>query len=295
MPDVTQTNGQIDINPPPRRTGNAVVDAVEANRWAHEFYEAAIIQGGLLKPSALSDQLQSQFPILYSLGTQEGTAADKLPYFTAENIFGLTDLSPFARTLLNDADAAAMLITLGVTSFTAEEVQDAVALMLVAGAGITLTYNDGANQLTIDGTVTQYTNEMAQDTIAALLQAGNGITLSYDDAANQLTISVGGIAQNIQNATYTTVLADAQKQIYHTSGSAHTWTIDSNANVAYPNGTAITFVNDGAGAVTLAITADTLVLAGTGATGSRTLAQYGVATALKVTSTRWIISGVGLS
>jgi hypothetical protein len=47
--------------------------------------------------------------------------------------------------------------------------------------------------------------------------------------------------------------------------------------------------------MTIAITTDTLYFAGTGTTGSRTLAQYGVATALKLTSTTWIISGTGLT
>lgn len=106
------------------------------------------------------------------------------------------------------------------------------------------------------------------------------------------------IPQNSQSAAYTTVLADGGKHLYHPSAdtTARVWTIDSNANVAYPIGTAITFVNDTSGGViTIAITADTLVLAGAGTTGSRTLAANGVATAVKMTSTRWIISGTGLT
>jgi hypothetical protein len=47
--------------------------------------------------------------------------------------------------------------------------------------------------------------------------------------------------------------------------------------------------------VTIAITTDTLYLAGTGTTGSRSLAQYGMATAIKLTSTTWLISGTGLT
>lgn len=106
------------------------------------------------------------------------------------------------------------------------------------------------------------------------------------------------VPQNSKSAAYTTVLADAGKHIYHPSAdtTARIWTIDSNANVAYPIGTAITFVNDTSGGViTIAITSDTLVLAGPGTTGSRSLAANGVATAIKVTSTRWIISGTGLT
>jgi hypothetical protein len=36
-------------------------------------------------------------------------------------------------------------------------------------------------------------------------------------------------------------------------------------------------------------------LAGAGTTGNRTLAANGVATAIKLTATEWIISGVGLT
>lgn len=107
-----------------------------------------------------------------------------------------------------------------------------------------------------------------------------------------------GIPQNSQSADYTTVITDSGKHIYHPSADTtpRTWTIASNSSVAYPIGTAITFVNDtSAGVITIAINSDTLVLAGSGSAGSRTLAAGGMATAVKVTSTRWIISGTGLT
>jgi hypothetical protein len=113
------------------------------------------------------------------------------------------------------------------------------------------------------------------------------------------TSSVGflNIPQNSQSAAYTLVLADAGKHIFHPSSdnNARTFTIPANSSVAYPVGTAITFVNMAAANVTIAITTDTMYLSSAGTTGSRTLAQYGSATALKITSTNWIISGSGLT
>ncbi len=106
------------------------------------------------------------------------------------------------------------------------------------------------------------------------------------------------IPQNSQSAAYTLVASDAQKHIYHPSAdtTARIWTIPANSSVAYPVGTAITFINDtSAGVITIAITSDTLVLAGAGTTGSRTLAASGIATAIKKTSTSWMISGTGLT
>lgn len=105
-----------------------------------------------------------------------------------------------------------------------------------------------------------------------------------------------GIPQNSQSANYVTVLTDANKHIYHptTDNNARTFTIAANSSVAYPIGTAITFDND-VNVVTLAINTDTLVWLPTGATGSRSIAAQGQGTALKVTATRWHLTGVGIT
>jgi len=113
------------------------------------------------------------------------------------------------------------------------------------------------------------------------------------------TNSIGylNIPQNSQSAAYTLVLADAGKHIFHpsTDANARTFTIPANSSVAYPIGTAITFINMTSQVVTIAITTDTMYLSSAGTTGSRSLAQYGSATAIKMTSTTWLISGSGLT
>jgi hypothetical protein len=105
------------------------------------------------------------------------------------------------------------------------------------------------------------------------------------------------IPQNSQSAAYTLVLADAGKHIFHPVGdnNARTFTIPANSSVAYPIGTAITFINMAVANVTIAITTDTLTLSPAGTTGSRTLATNGSATCIKITSTSWLISGSGLT
>lgn len=127
------------------------------------------------------------------------------------------------------------------------------------------------------------------DTDKGRLSTNNGTAWVEDPVAD-----TGSIPQNIQSAAYTLVLADAGKHIFHPSAdtTARIWTIPANASVAFPIGSAVTFVNqNAAGVITIAITSDTMRLAGSGATGNRTLAANGIATALKVTATEWLISG----
>ena len=104
---------------------------------------------------------------------------------------------------------------------------------------------------------------------------------------------------SLSNATtaYTTVLSDTGKHIIHPSSdnNARTFTIANNSSVAYPLGTILTFVNM-ANVLTIAINNDTMYASGYAAnTGSRTLTAYGVASAIKVGTTTWVISGTNLT
>lgn len=106
------------------------------------------------------------------------------------------------------------------------------------------------------------------------------------------SIGYRGAPQNNAGSGYTLVLADQSKLVTVTGG---TLTIPSNASVAFPVGTVILIYNNAATSRTIDITSDTLRLAGSATTGSRTLAQYGIATITKVASTTWAISGAGLT
>jgi len=144
---------------------------------------------------------------------------------------------------------------------------------------------------------------LANDTLVGQATTDTLTNKTISGASNTLTVdgtnSVGflNIPQNSQSAAYTLVLADAGKHIFHpsTDANARTFTIPANSSVAYPIGTAISFINMTSQVVTIAITTDTMYLSSAGTTGSRSLAQYGTATAVKMTSTTWIISGSGLT
>ena len=146
-----------------------------------------------------------------------------------------------------------------------------------------------SNLIPVNTTTDSNTQTLTNKTISG---ASNTLTV---DGTNAVGFRI--IPQNSQSANYTLVLDDSGKHIFHpsTDANARTFTIPANSSVAFPVGTAVTFVNMTSQVVTIAITSDTLVLSSAGTTGSRSLAQYGSATALKITSTQWLISGSGLS
>ena len=113
-------------------------------------------------------------------------------------------------------------------------------------------------------------------------------------ASTAASVGYMGIPQSATATTATLAIGDAGKHIYVTTNT-QTITIPANSVVPYPIGTAITFVA-GPSATTMTIANnDTMYLVGVGTSGSRTLAAYGTATAIKVASTTWFINGSGLT
>ena len=94
-------------------------DGTTARTWAAgDYFVAGICNAALAETAGNAN--------LTALGTLS-TSADKLPYFTGSGAASLTDLSSFARTLIDDADASTMLSTLGFSTFAKTLIDDADA------------------------------------------------------------------------------------------------------------------------------------------------------------------------
>ena len=121
-----------------------------------------------------------------------------------------------------------------------------------------------------------------------------GLAAAATTASTAASVGYMGLPQSTITTTNTLTIADAGKHIYVTTNT-QTITIPANSVVPYPIGTAITFVA-GPSATTMTIANnDTMYLVGVGTSGSRTLAAYGTATAIKVAATTCFINGSGLT
>jgi len=110
-----------------------------------------------------------------------------------------------------------------------------------------------------------------------------------------LTAPIINLSLNAQTGTtYTFVLTDNGKLVTASNASAQTYSIPTNASVAYPIGTQINLIQIGAGQVTIqAVTAGTTTIASTGASAiaPKLRVQYSSATLIKVATDLWYVIG----
>lgn len=120
--------------------------------------------------------------------------------------------------------------------FTVEQVQDIVGSLVVAGDGITVTYDDAGSPatLTIEADTGSLDTEGIQDIVGALIVAGTGIDVTYDDAGSPPTITIetdgtaGVNVEQVQDIVGALLVAgDNITLTYDDAGSPPTLTIDS--------------------------------------------------------------------
>lgn len=141
--------------------------------------------------------------------------------------------------------------------------------------------------LTLSTTSSTTSARISYDSTNKKIQVGDGTNaLDYASSTLQLNAQTG--------TTYTFVLGDKDKLVTASNAAAQTYSIPTNASVAYPTGTQINIIAIGAGQVTInAVTPATTTVASTGATATapKLRAQYSSATLIKVATDTWYVIG----
>ena len=102
------------------------------------------------------------------------------------------------------------------------------------------------------------------------------------------------LAFDAETASYTAVLANNGQVVTMNNASANTFSIPTNASVAYPIGTQINVLQIGAGQTTIqAVTSGTTSILSTGATAAapKLRARYSMATCIKSATDTWYVVG----
>lgn len=134
---------------------------------------------------------------------------------------------------------------------------------------------------------------VASNTIVGRADSGVGAATDLTPLQARTVINVDQAgtfsgANTKSDVSYTLVDSDRGKIVIMSSSSANTLTIPSNASVAFPIGTVIGVLQDGTGQTTVAINTDTLSSIGS---KRKLRVQYSFALLLKVSTTRWILTG----
>ena len=165
----------------------------------------------------------------------------------------------------------------------------ATGLAVATTTGDALSYGRAANVTTLTVTTVN---------ASGVVTGGSFVGLATAGPATATAVGYMGAPLNTQNGNYTLVLGDQGNMLYHTSGSAHAYTIPPNASVALPIGTVVLIENEvAAGVVTVTRGAGvSMFLRGTSVTDAdRALAANGSCAIKKVATNTWSITGIGLT
>lgn len=132
------------------------------------------------------------------------SAADQLPYFTGSGTAGITTMTAFARTLLDDVDAAAMRTTLGIGSGFQPADATLTAFASLANGANSLPYFTGTDTMTTCG-FSPYMQGVMSATDAAALRLIAGAQIGVNvQAYNTNLAAIAGLTSVADRVPYFT-------------------------------------------------------------------------------------------
>jgi hypothetical protein len=170
---------------------------------------------------------------------------------------------------------------------------------VTAGTGISGGGTSGTVTVSIDSTVATLTGTqtLTNKTIDAASNTLTGVvTLTGTQTLTNKTLTDAkvNLGFDAETASYTAVLANNSQVVTMDNASANTFSIPTNASVAFPIGTQINVIQIGAGQTTIqAVTSGTTTIQSTGASAAapKLRARYSMATCIKAGTDLWYVAG----
>jgi hypothetical protein len=235
----------------------------------------------------------------YEVGSSSALTTTTVPegtnlYFTTARVYSAVS-SIVGNVNVNGNVIANAFVTSNASA--AGAITSSSNINITTGGGINLTGNlIATGNVTANSFVANATGAGSITSLSDIsITAGGNVNITSNNTIRLLgNVAVTALPVVNTGATaYSLSTADAGKILLHTlDATGRTWTIPT----GLPVGSYFVFVNDGsAGAITVTSTSDTLALANTALVGNRTLAANGLAQLYKITSTKWFITGVGIT